>query len=255
MRLLAAMFILLIVPRPTLGQVPGTNLTVKTKVTAVSMHGDTAYVTYVLLNDATSAERMFRFMVDAPSRPVYLSLPTPAGGWSSGKTFGERSVARWAALGQRMLPGQESPALTQRAIGLPGIVISWVRGYTPPSEEIPSDTVALQDPPSVTDSTVGVDRFPLLRTASSFLARLDSLLNQTCGAALAWITSSTVCSSLGGKLDLASQKLSQADTTGTEVQLQSFLSELETQHGAGLPVSDSAYWLLKANAEYILSQL
>jgi hypothetical protein len=219
------------------------------------MHGDTAYVTYVLRNDSSSAERMFRFMVDAPSPPVYLSLPTPVGGWSSGKTFGERSVARWAALGQRMLPGQESPALTQRAIGLPGIVISWVRGYTPPSEEIPSDTVPLEDPPSVTDSTVGVDDFPLIRTASNFLTRLDSLLDQTCGAALAWITSSTVCTSLGAKLDLASQELSQADTTGAESQLQSFLSELEAQHGTGLPVSDNAYWLLKPNAEYILAQL
>jgi len=255
MRLTAAMFILLVSPRPTLGQVPGANLAVETKVTAVSMHGDTAYVTYVLSNNASSAERMFRFMVDAPAAPVYLSLPTPAGGWTSGKMFGERSVARWAALGQRMLPGEESPALTQRAIGLPGVVISWVRGYTPPSDVIPSDTLPLEDPPSVTDSTVGVDDFPLIRTASTFITRLDSLLDLTCGTSLAWITSSTVCTSLGAKLDLASQKLSQADTAGAEQQLQSFLSELEAQHGVGLPVTDNAYWLLKANAEYIIAQI
>ncbi len=251
--------VLLVLARPGIAQgPPGTNITVAVGVTAVAMRGDTADVTYSLGNQATSIEQLFQFTVDAPAHVFRLSLPQPQGDWVTGVAYRGRSVARWTVLGDQLAPGEGAPPLVLTAIGLPTLVTYWVRGYTPPSTDIPSDTVPVSDPltaNSVADTTVGVEPFPTDRSAGGLLVRLHGLVDQTCGTALAWITSSTVCSSLGGKLDTASQRLSQADTTGAQTQIQSFLTELGAQHGTGLPVNDSAYWLLKVNAEYILTKL
>jgi len=256
MRFSIAVTVLALSPSVGMSQgAPGTNLAVDVRVTAVTMRGETTQVTYVLRNAPTSAEQLFRFVVEAPAPVVRIWRPEPRGDWVAYTNYAFRSVARWAVLGEEMAPGDESPPLVFEAIGLPAIVTSSVRGYTPLSTDIPSDTLPMPVLEVVPDSTVGVEPFPTDGSAGNLLSRLHLLLDQACGTALAWITSSTVCTSLGGKLDTASQRLSQADTAGAETQIQSFLTELEAQHGTGLPVNDSAYWLLKVNAEYILGRL
>ncbi len=87
-------------------------------------------------------------------------------------------------------------------------------------------------------------------------AGLDSVavdLSQSC--ALGWIASQGVCSDLTAKLVQGRQTLGQGDNTGTRTNLQGFLTDLEAQHGPGLPVNDNAYWLLKVNVEFILRHL
>jgi hypothetical protein len=74
-------------------------------------------------------------------------------------------------------------------------------------------------------------------------------------ADLQWITDTGLCASLGARLGRARQALARADRTGARAELRSFLSELEARHGAGLPVSDNAYWLLKVNAGALLGRL
>lgn len=66
-----------------------------------------------------------------------------------------------------------------------------------------------------------------------------------------------VCQSLAAKLQQASRSLAQGRVQAARGQLQSFLQELEAQHGPepGKHVSDNAYWLLKINVQYVLSRL
>lgn len=102
----------------------------------------------------------------------------------------------------------------------------------------------------VTTLTVG----PTLHPDSVSIYVLQAFQARSC-ADLQWITDTGLCASLGARLGRARQSLTRADRTGARAELRSFLSELEARHGAGLPVSDNAYWLLKVNAESLLGRL
>lgn len=82
---------------------------------------------------------------------------------------------------------------------------------------------------------------PTVRPAEMTLGLLRGDLDQVCGP-LHWITDGAVCGSLHAKL-----ATSTPDWRG-------FLDDLEAQHGAGKPVNDNAYWLLKVNATYLLAR-
>lgn len=261
MRFLVAVAALSLGPALGAGQgPPGTNLVVDVRVAAVSMRGDTTEVTYVLRNNATSAERLFGFTVDAPSPVRRISRPEPQENWLAEVAYATRSVAAWGALGQQMMPGQESPPLEFEAVGLPAIVTSWVEGYYPPSTEIPSDTLPLEDPMvgleghSVRGSTVGVEPFPSDLGGGNLLLRLRGLLDQSCGD-LGWISNALVCATLGANLDNARQAVSQGDAATARNHLTIFLTQLEAEHAGGVVVNDSAYWLLKVNGEFIHGRL
>jgi hypothetical protein len=90
--------------------------------------------------------------------------------------------------------------------------------------------------------------------AGSGLSILQNDLSRACGA-LTWITNPQICGSLTGKLQQASHAILQGNNGAARTQLESFLTEITAQHNpAGtLPVNDKAFWLLKVNAEYILS--
>jgi hypothetical protein len=92
-------------------------------------------------------------------------------------------------------------------------------------------------------------------SAGAGISILQNDLERACGS-LGWITTASVCYNLTAKLQQASQAVIQGDNSGARTQLQAFLTELQAQHdGAGSPVNDSAFWLLKVNAEYVLSLL
>lgn len=103
-------------------------------------------------------------------------------------------------------------------------------------------------------STVLPARTPaMLADPGQGLDSVASDRSQSC--TLGWIADQGVCTTLGGRLDQARQALSQSDTPGARAQLESFLVDLGAQHGPGLPVNENAYWLLKVNAEFVLSRL
>lgn len=87
-------------------------------------------------------------------------------------------------------------------------------------------------------------------------AGLDSVrVDESLACSLNWIADQVVCAHLAGDLDQAQLAVNQGNNSGGRAQLQSFLAELDTQHGPGLPVNDNAYWLLKINVEFILSRI
>lgn len=81
-------------------------------------------------------------------------------------------------------------------------------------------------------------------------------LAEICGTLL-WVTQQGVCNSLQVKLIQAARSFDRGHQDVTRGQLEAFLAELDAQHGAqpGKHVSDNAYWLLRVNAEYLLSRM
>jgi len=91
-------------------------------------------------------------------------------------------------------------------------------------------------PEDLADPTVGI-------------AYLLSSLGDACD--LGWLDDATgVCHSLEVKLQQAQASI-QADRPSARNQIQAFLNELEAQRGQH--VNENAYWLLKVNAQYVLS--
>ena len=95
-----------------------------------------------------------------------------------------------------------------------------------------------------------------LENPSQTFAAVIADLSQVCGP-LGWITNAGVCNSLRVKLDQAVHASAAGDVDGARSLLQSFLDELDAQHGAepGKHVTDNAYFLLKTNVEFLLTQL
>lgn len=102
----------------------------------------------------------------------------------------------------------------------------------------------------MTGLTVG----PALHPDSVSIQVLQGFRGRTCTEPR-WITDAGVCASLGASLGRAREALAQADRPGARAELRGFVSELEAQHGAGRPVNDNAYWLLRVNAEFLLGRL
>jgi hypothetical protein len=236
---------------------PGTNLTVRLEIVSVQRAGDTIQVSYVAHNSPTSREPLWALTIDAPAEPFAISEPAPAKDWLVYTRYGDRPVVNWASLlGSMAQPGASSPTLSFKAIGLPSIVDAYIEGYyDPPNVDTPEGDAVLGDAletHSVRVRTVGVGPIGAEATPMSLTARLAGLTTESCK--LAWISSPSVCNSLGGKLQQASQALTHGHNHTPRLQLQSFLSELDAQHDSmgTLPVKDNAYWLLKVNGEYVL---
>jgi len=214
------------------------------------MAGDTSTISYVLANDLASQEQLAAFTVNARAVPLVVFTPTPPDAWVVASTYRDRTVAQWVPLD--LIPqGGQTPVLTFRAVGIASIDTVWYRGHrlpstfeddsstvVPPSNEPPQDAdpLAVYSVPSL---SVAVEPIPGGSTLATLTARLDSLRGQSC--ALAWITNTSLCTTLHGYLIAQPTNLTQ------------FNADLAAGHTTGGPVGDNAYWLLKANADYIIS--
>lgn len=244
---------LLLIPSVAQAQgLPGTNLSVDVRVSSVSTARDTVSITYSLFNRQTSRERFIGLTVDAPAPATKVEVPQPADDWSVHDMYRGSSVVRWWAL-DPILPGASTPSLSFRAVGLPGIVTAWYRGDSLPSlpseENYVEPDPSLPNPPppnldpltdlSVAIQTVGIEPIPFDATVSSLTIRLDGLTAQAC--TLSWITDAALCATLRGHL------------AAQPARLTAFRSDLVAGHTTGGPVTDNGYWLLKVNADYLLS--
>jgi hypothetical protein len=244
---------------------PGTHLTVSIRVGPVTMNGDTTHVQYVVTNSIQSQDSLFMFTVSAPAPVLNITEPGNRTQWSAGTVWGSRSVATWGALQSLVVPGDSTPPLQFSARGLPGIDTAWYGGNYPlqsTNEDNPDTTKYVNVPNvdplaanNVQTKTVGVDLIAVGTTDSSLIIRLGSLRAQACS--LNWVTDATVCSSLQTKLDKATKDLHLGHNASAKTDLQGFNSLLTANHGPGTSnkVGDSAYWLLKVNADYLIGRM
>jgi len=223
---------------------PGTNLSVDVAVVSVARSSDTTRVDYIVSNSASSQEQLASLTIDAPSEPFAITIPSPPESWLTASRYGERTVVRWAVIDESTLrPGTQSPVLSFKAVGLSTIVDAYIKGSyeLPPMSEDEIDSLSSRDPLSVRvkQRVVGVEPIPVATTLTSLTDRLDNLTRQAC--TLGWIAQGSLCTTLRGHLSAQPARLT------------SFRDDLTAGHTTGGPVTNNAYWLLKVNAEYILS--
>lgn len=247
-RLLLSLPTLVLVWMPAKAQGnPGTNLSVRVDVVSLTRSGDTSQVFYVARNSSSSRESMWTLTIEAPAEPLGISHPAPAESWMTASLYVDRPVVQWSTLIRNLLPpGASTPTLSFKAIGLPAIVDAHIEGHydSPNIDTLESgDSILGLDPlesNSVPARVVGIEPPPPGATPASLTSRLETLTTQSCS--LGWISRPSLCTKLRGHL------------TAQPARLASFRNDLAAGHTRGGPVSDNAYWLLKVNAEYILSR-
>lgn len=242
---------------PTLlaGQNPGQKVSLDVQVASVDLVGDTTSISYAVTNRPISAEPLWLFIVDAPGNVLRLSPSTGTLRWRSDSSFrGGGPVASWIFLSAYLPPGSTTPALQFESVGLPGILAYWAGGYFPApsgSDEPEPDTTALPDPfvtQMITGQTVGIEPWPVDRSAQALIARLRTLTQSSCSTPLNWITDSAVCSQLLTAIDQIESYRASGQSSAAANSLLHYQDLLSAGSGAG-SVRSPGYWLLKTNAE------
>jgi hypothetical protein len=263
MRATIAWGLLFLLPNAGVSQVaPGRNLAVDITPSSVTIANGATRVEFALKNSPASVERLYVLTLDAPSRVISAPLPLPRGQWDFIDDYRGRSVAQWVMLGAAKLrAGESSPTLSFESRGLPTIVRSWAQGYTPPPP-LPAADEANTLPPdplvanSVQGSAVGVEPFPITNPTNLIL-RLITLQDRACATSLGWVKSATLCQGLRAKLQQAQAMAAQRNNTGAKATLTGYVTDLSAEYSKGptSAVTASGYWLMRSNAEFIVTLL
>jgi len=213
---------------------------------------DSIFVRYRVANTSPrQAASVVRVSVRAPV--ARMDAPTPD--WALERPKADDSLATWRSKSAAadVLPGAfRSGFVLTAASGLPDIVSYWVEGRSeaPPATEA-SPGAAQHGPPG---HTVGIAAVSDL-SAGALLGRLYNLQIQTC--TLGWITNRGDCNSLLNKIAGARDEAARNHPQPAAQQLEAFLRQLNGKHSAGAweSVTDNAYWLLRANTEFVIARL
>jgi hypothetical protein len=164
-------------------------------------------------------------------------------------------MAVWDLLGTQLPPGGVTPDLSFEAIGLPGISTFWAGGkFKLPSDEDAAES-EVDDPLAnemIHGLTVGVERAPTDGTPQALLKRLGNLTGLSCKAPTLWISDASLCTQLVSDLAGAEALSSRGQPAQAKEAVLHYISLLGDPRAAA--VNNSAYWLLKSNAEIINSK-
>jgi hypothetical protein len=212
--------------------------------TSVASAGATTSITYAVENAAESEVSLEMLVLDAPVRPSETALPPvqPDADYLLDYGYGSMNALSLGFL-FTLRPGQRRGPFTVRTPGLPAIVPYWVIPDLP-VEEIDDETGPVERLPqrdafTAADRaglTVGVVPPPDDQSEAALTGRLLGLLDDAC--ALGWIAPRGICNSLEVKIRKGN--------------FEPLLQELEAQRGKH--VTETAYFLIRANAEHILAR-
>ncbi len=225
-----------------------------------------------LTNSATgysgfgSAVSLSRIVKNATVPVGFKSQPA---GWNSGSTA--QFTAGWFGPlppGAPIAPGQSLGTFVLVSHGLPGIRHFTAKPRYDPADFLPGidevpDAIAqqvvdldneIQRVIQTRGYTIGPVQPPSLTDVGRLLDFVASLKHQA--AALGWISGpgvEGVVQSLDAKLSAAKAALARGDAKAAEGQITAFIDELEAQRGKHL--NDDAFYMLQANAQFILAKL
>jgi len=231
-------------------EIPGRNLSAKIFVRGVTFAGDTTTITFMLLNESTSLEKLESFAVHADSNAVPIEVISPGSprAWRATNRFRDRTVAHWVSFGG-IAPGDTMPWLTYRARGLPYPTVAWYRGDSLMSsfdyDTTGYDPLENQDPDPIADLsvqtwTVGIEKVPSwATTVPGLTVRLADFTRGVCSFGV--ITRKDVCDTLLGHLRALPSRV------------QGFTASLDSAYTGRSTVPNAAYFLLKPNAMYLMS--
>lgn len=227
--------------------VGGRNVELGATVVELTRQGDTTTVTYVLTIEPTSAEALAAFTVESPS-VVEVVSPMPPRDWTVAREHRGYAVAHWAVFSAaRVAAGSESPPLTFRAIGVPGIVNARVTGHY---EKVHGDADAPEDEDSFLAHSsvmrvVGVV-VPRDGSARGHTERALAELEEAC--ALGWLRADGTCDTLRADLTGVLEAIGAGAgrvTAATDV----LIARLDGARGRS--IGESAYQLFRVTAELI----
>lgn len=258
MKLLTTLSLVLLAAPVLHAQATGTHLTVDVTIKSIAVRGDTMGLTYVVLNKATSRDSLLRFAVDAPAGVKSIPLPQPPTSYYVLGTYQGRPTAEWMFL-DFLAPGAASIPVYFESVGLPAVETQWAGGDDPPVQESVADSTS-EDPlkyHAVVGKTVGVEPWPGDRSAKALIARLKTLTQTSCAAPLTWITSSSLCTNLIGYLNQAETNRAAGNATKAKSSMASYIKSLsgKTAGTFATGVTNPGYWLLKTNADIVVSKL
>jgi hypothetical protein len=239
----AATLALTCIAKPGRAQYSG--LRVSVIPTSITTAGSNTSITFDVENAAESQVALEMLVLDAPVRPSETIVPPvqPDSDYLMDYGYGTMNAVALGFLFP-LQPSHRRGPFTVRSAGLPAIVPYWVIPDLP-VEEITEETGPVErlpqraafTPDDRAGLTVGVVPAPDDQSEAALSARLSGLLNDACS--LGWVGGPAgICNSLQVKI--------------REGELGAFVNELDAQRGNH--VSDSAYFLLRANAEHILTR-
>ncbi len=232
--------IAMMLPSITAAQIPGTTVIATPRLRNVTRAGDTTIVTYSVLVSSTSPERLFGFTISVAGAVATVVSPGAEIDWEATSRFESHQVAGWWAT-HPIAPGDSTPTLVYKAIGLPGLSTAWLTGSDvlkpwPNPEDAPGYEW-LDDQSAIITSAMGV--YAAATSQPTVSSYLRTQTDAACSAG--WVTSSSLCTALHG---FATTDYSSIQQYGTS---------LDSARSAGSAVSDAAYWLLHINQSYTLA--
>jgi len=201
----------------------------------------------------TSGRQTASVVVVAVRAPVQR-MEGPSSEWVLESPKPGDSLATWrsGSAAADVVPGTfRTGFVLTAASGLPDIVTYWVEGRS--GSALAADAAGMAQHGGQ-GQTVGIaavaDQSP-----GALLSRLYNLQIQAC--TLAWITNRGDCNSLLNKVAAAREELSRNHPQPAAQQLEALLRQLNGKHspGAWESVTDNAYWLLRANTEFVMARL
>ena len=245
------------------GQNPGQNIQVTVSVSSVTKTADTTGVSYVLTNLSASAEPVWHYYVDAPGGVVRMTPSTGLLEWRTSAIARQVPVASWMFYNDYLNPGTATPQLHFESTGLPGILSYRAGGWFPVpvgGDELQTDTSPVPDQfftNTITGKTVGVDAWPVDRTSKALIARLRTLTQTSCAVPLKWVTVASLCTNLITYLDQAETYRAAGNATKAKSTMATYIKALtgKTAGTFATGVTNPGYWLLKPNADIVVSKL
>lgn len=230
--------------------------------------------TYALRNETGPLSEQPIVSVDfsCPPSDKVQELSSPAN-WSKRHLFHQPSQqhqCRFTAHSAGLFhPGEGAEGFGVTSTRLPRIVTGRASGVAPEFPALPG--ILWEHDPELSHligqadgSDGGWYELSLVapgRSPSDFedpVAGVQSLLEDLARACqLLWIPDSALCELLGSLLEETRTLLGTGLSAAARAEFQTFLDTLEAHHGAGTDklVDDNAYWLLRTNAEHVLSRI
>lgn len=209
---------------------------------------------YRILNKPESVQRVDSFRIESGVPPLQVSSPER---WKH-VYMKQRKVISWGAISLKspISPQSSLSGFSFSTGALPGINTTFTRGFVEVLPHVEHVTTDLPPPPdpfedSIKVKTVGPDILPDALRSDQLIDRVVTLKEQA--FQLRWIDNQGVANSLNKKLSVAKVRIQTGQKAAGINVLHAVIHELQAQQGKH--VNDNAFYLLKANAEFLIFKI
>lgn len=217
---------------------------------------------YEVISSKNSLQDIDGFTLGWLKAPVTNISPRkpdgPSNWWAVPALLDEQEpLIQWAGHEKGMTkPGSTQTGFSFESKGLPGIVDSYLQGYTDIPGPFPEGGAPGGKPPdffhnSIAGKTVGPVAVPEPFNSEEFINNIISRKDES--FKLGWIDTRMLSFKLGNRLRAIGKAISEKNVLMAKDLTQSFIEEVESLKDEHL--TPEAYYILKFNAQYLLDHL